>query len=29
VEQGETSFVLAHPREMITKQLLGEVDWDD
>lgn len=29
VEQGETSVVLAHPREMITKQLLGEVDWDD
>lgn len=29
VEQGETSYVLAHPHEMITKQLLGEVDWDD
>ena len=28
VEQGETADVLAHPQEYITKQLLGEVDWD-
>ena len=28
VEQGNTADVLSHPREYITKQLLGEVDWD-
>ena len=28
VEQGNTDDVLSHPQEYITKQLLGEVDWD-
>ena len=28
VEQGNTADVLSHPQEYITKQLLGEVDWD-
>jgi len=29
VEQGDTSYVLRNPQRQITKQLLGEVDWDD
>lgn len=29
VEQGDTAFVLKNPRQQITKQLLGEVDWDE
>ena len=28
VKQGTTADVLSHPQEYITKQLLGEVDWD-
>ncbi len=28
VEQGDVSEVMAHPREAITRQLLGEVKWD-
>jgi D-methionine transport system ATP-binding protein len=27
VEQGSTEYVLQHPCQHITKQLLGEVDW--
>lgn len=27
VEQGDTAYVLRHPCQPITKQLLGEVDW--
>lgn len=29
VEQGDTSYVLKNPRQQITKQLLGEADWDE
>lgn len=29
VEQGETQEVFANPRQEITRQLLGQVNWDD
>lgn len=29
VEQGDTSYVLKNPHQQITKQLLGEADWDE
>ena len=28
VEQGNTADIIANPRQQITKQLLGRVDWD-